>query len=168
MYKESYEIDDTFLLLDLNRQKFANVVSFDFSDCINMDFTSFIDMVCVVKCLKVLKYRNCTQITEYNIQRIADLCPFLREIDGSGASTVSSTVAFGIIYTLRSLQNFAVEPRAIDLAHWMQIKWQFSGKIKFGACIISALPKNGNVRNLVRTLEQKMSECTGACKIKKL
>ena len=132
-----------------------------------MDITSFIDMVSLVKCLKVIKYRNCTQVTQYNLQRIADLCPFVCEIDGTGAGSVSSTVAFGIIFTLRSLQHFAVEPKAVDLAHWMQIKWQFSGKIKFGECILSALPENGNVRNLVRTLEQKMIQCTGACKIQK-
>ena len=148
-------------------QRLSNVVSFDFTDCINLDITSFIDIVGLIKCVKILKYRNCTQVTQYHLMRLANLCPYLVEVDGSGAGVVSATIVYGILYTLRYLQNFLVEPRDEDVGSWMQIKWQFSRKISFGLCILSALPEGGDVRSLVRKLENKITKCTGACRISK-
>ena len=167
LYKEAWEIDDVFLLLEMDWQRLSNVTHFDFSDCINLDMTSFIDVVTLIKCVKVLKYRNCTQVTQYHLMRLADLCPYLVEVDGSGAGVVSATIVYGILYTLRYLQNFSVEPRKEDIGYWMQIKWQFSRKVSFGLSILSALPEAGDVRSLVNKLEDKITKCTGACRIVK-
>ena len=84
-------------------------------------------------------YRNCSNVTEYNLQRIVELSPRLRYIDGINAGIVSVIVAMGVISVSKQLTKLWIEPNAADALTWPFIAFQYA-LINFGPSVQELLP----------------------------
>ena len=56
---------------------FKYIVFLDISGCTSLDATSIIDLCDYFNNLEVFNYRDCTNVMQYNLQRIVDLSPKL-------------------------------------------------------------------------------------------
>ena len=142
-------ITDFFLFVDEPKLRF--MTSIDISGCVKFDATSLIDLAKCMHVLEFFTYRHCKQFSQYNLQRMADLCPYLRYIDGTGAGVVSATVAYGILGALQHLQKFAVTPNPSEMLQWSGLESTFGSRTIFGACIIEKMRYRG-----VLTIKQYM------------
>ena len=94
---------------------------------------------------------------ETHLLRIADLCPNLVYIDGSGAGAVTTTFALAILYNLPKLCKFAVSPLRSEGSVWQFIVFQYS-RITFGSCIVSSLNCHGNLYRFAQNALKDISE----------
>ena len=148
-------LKDTFVLLEVPSVKFVR--SIDITGCVSLDPTSLIDVSNLFDSVHYFIYRNCPQFSEYHLQRFVDLNRSLIYIDGTGASSVSSTMAVGILHALPNLNKFSVMTRETEVAEWQFIVFQYS-RVTFGSCVHDGLPYNGNLSRLTQEATALISE----------
>ena len=130
------------------------IVCLDISGCISFDATSLIDLCQSFQCLEVFVYRDCVNVSQYNLQRFVELCPQLRYIDGINAGIVSITVAIGVISVGRHLQMVWIEPNVSDALHWPLIAFQY-GRISFGPSVQELLPCNTTLAGFQQLIKKE-------------
>ena len=148
-------LPNVFLLLEVPDLKFVQCI--DISGCVSLDVTSFIDICELFECLEYFIFRGCKQISQYNLMRVCELCNRLKYIDGKGASTVSATIAIGIIYNLPSLLKFECMPKPDEIGQWQFIVFQYS-RIIFGQSIRDEINDFQGIRTIVNLALKNLHE----------
>ena len=130
-------LNTTFNLIDF--KDISLITSLDVSSCVSMESTSIVDIMPAFKTLKIFVYRNCKNVTEHNLVRIAMIQQNLEYIDGSSGSCVSFASGLVVLATLNKLQKIAVEPHVSEIYDWAHLIFQFSN-VTFGSSIKNKLP----------------------------
>ena len=119
--------------------EYKYIVKLDITGCKSLDITSVIDLFDVFKSLEIFRYRECENVTQYNLQRIVDLCPKLRFVDGLDGAKVSLNVVLGIVGKLCFLTQLWIEPYETDALYWPRLVWQYA-RVSFGPSVNDLMP----------------------------
>ena len=120
-------------------KQYQDLVVLDISGCGLLDVTSVIDVCITLTKLRSFIYRECTNVTQYNLQRIVELCPSLEYIDGINGGIVSVTCITGMLSQGLRLKKLWIQPDGSEALSWPFIAFQYQW-INFGPAVQELLP----------------------------
>ena len=138
-----------YLLLDL--PGFENLASLDISNCTAFVPSTLTEICHILKNLQSFYFRGCKQFSEHHVAKIIDKCRTLTKIDGTGACTVSSPLAIGMLCSIPNVKLFWVVPLERDLKAWSLIVSQWR-RVNFGLEINSRIPRASALEQFLESL----------------